>query len=311
MMTEEKLLQKLRRPCKIVDVVLDTDAYNEVDDQFALAYLLRSPERVSLKAVYAAPFWNDKSSGPADGMEKSYFEIFHILHLAGEHDLDQQVFRGSDRYLSDESVPVESPAARDLVQRAMAYPEDNPLYVVAIGAITNIASVLLMEPQLRDHMVVIWLGGHSWSWPSTDEFNMVQDIAAARVVFESGVPLIQVPCMGVADRFALTGPELVYWLKGQNELCDYLVNIVTEEAQKCEAVCQNGGLATWSRVIWDVTAAAWLMGEDLERDLLEHTPIPQYDSHYSFDCRRQLMRCVYQIDRDRLAADLFAKLRRG
>lgn len=304
------MLQKLRRPYGIVDVVLDTDTYNEIDDQFALAYLLRSPEKVALKGVYAAPFWNQHSSGPADGMEKSYYEIFKILHLAGEHGLDDQVFRGSDRYLPDETHPVDSPAARDLVKRGMSYDPERPLYVVAIGAITNIASALLMEPKLKDHIVVIWLGGHSWTWPVTDEFNMVQDIAAARVVFGSGVPLIQIPCMGVADRFAVTGPELEYWLKGQNELCDYLVNIVTTEAQQYEEVCKNGGLPTWSRVIWDVTAAAWLMGEELEQDFLDHSPIPEYDSHYSFDHRRHFMRCVYQIQRDKLAADLFQKLRK-
>jgi len=40
-------------------VVLDTDTYNEVDDQFALAHLLLAPELVRLEAVYAAPFFND------------------------------------------------------------------------------------------------------------------------------------------------------------------------------------------------------------------------------------------------------------
>ena len=49
-------------------VVLDTDTYNEVDDQFALAHLLLSPDEVEIEAVYAAPFFNDRSSGPADGM---------------------------------------------------------------------------------------------------------------------------------------------------------------------------------------------------------------------------------------------------
>ena len=68
------LLRRLERPTGPVDVVLDTDTYNEVDDQFALSYLLASQEQLSLKALYAAPFFNENSTGPADGMEKSYAE---------------------------------------------------------------------------------------------------------------------------------------------------------------------------------------------------------------------------------------------
>ena len=34
------LVKRLQRPAHPVDVVLDTDAYNEIDDQYAIAYLL-------------------------------------------------------------------------------------------------------------------------------------------------------------------------------------------------------------------------------------------------------------------------------
>ncbi len=47
---------------------------------------------------------------------------------------------GSDRYLPDEHTPVRSEAASDLVQPAAGYTPENPLYVVSIGAITNIAA---------------------------------------------------------------------------------------------------------------------------------------------------------------------------
>ena len=65
------LLKRLRKPAGCVDVVIDTDTFNEIDDQFALAYLIRSEEKLHLKAIYAAPFHNEKSAGPEDGMEKS------------------------------------------------------------------------------------------------------------------------------------------------------------------------------------------------------------------------------------------------
>ena len=78
-MTNEQRIRNLSVPQGKVDVVLDTDAYNEIDDQFAIAYLLRSKEKLNTKAIYAAPFFNDKSGGPKDGMEKSYMEILKLL----------------------------------------------------------------------------------------------------------------------------------------------------------------------------------------------------------------------------------------
>jgi len=59
--------------------VLDTDTYNEIDDQFALVQAMLSPDRIALEAIYAAPFHNKRSSGPGDGMDKSYDEILRLL----------------------------------------------------------------------------------------------------------------------------------------------------------------------------------------------------------------------------------------
>ena len=108
--------ENLQVPKGPVDMVLDTDAYNEIDDQFAIAYALRSADKLNLTALYAAPFFNAHSSGPRDGMEKSYDEILKLLALAGEK---RDVFRGSETYLPDEKTPVLSDAARDLAERAM------------------------------------------------------------------------------------------------------------------------------------------------------------------------------------------------
>ena len=158
-MTEEKRLERLKKPKGQIEVVLDTDTYNEIDDQFALAYLIKSEEKLRLQAIYAAPFFNHHSESPEDGMEKSYAEIHKVLRLMGKQEFCDVVYKGSRQYLSSEEKPVESPAARDLIERAMSRADDNPLYVVAIGAITNIASAILMEPEIIEKIVVVWLGG--------------------------------------------------------------------------------------------------------------------------------------------------------
>ena len=67
----------------MIDAVLDTDTFNEIDDQFALSYLIRATERIRVRGLYAAPFFNEKSVSPKDGMEKSYDEILTLLTLLG------------------------------------------------------------------------------------------------------------------------------------------------------------------------------------------------------------------------------------
>lgn len=299
-MNSSELIRNLSVPSGPVDVVLDTDTYNEIDDQFALAYLLRSPE-LRTKAVYAAPFFNEKSSGPEDGMLRSYDEIFKVLELMGE---SAEVYKGSARYLPDERTPVISPAAEDLCARAGHYSPERPLYVAAIGAITNIASAILMDPDIIENIVVVWLGGHGMDFHDTKEFNLIQDVAAARVVMGSGVPFVQLPCYGVVSAFSVSRPELEYWLKGKNRLADYLAQNTIEAAES-----YAHGQA-WSRVIWDVTAVAWLLNRDdrfmLSR--LQPVSLPAYDGQYERCPTANLMRYVYHINRDALLTDLIGKL---
>lgn len=299
-MTNEQRIKNLSVPCGKVDVVLDTDAYNEVDDQFAIAYLLKSKNKLNTVAIYAAPFLNEKSVSLADGMEKSYNEIFKVLELANEK---AAVLKGSTQYLENETTPVISDAAHDLAERVKKYSPENPLYVVAIGAITNVASAILINPEVAENTVVIWLGGHALHFHHTKEFNMYQDIAAARVVMKSGVPFVQLPCMGVVDKFAVSKPELEYWLKGKNELANYLAENVIAEAESYAK-----GTA-WTRVIWDVTAVAWLLNDGMRfmQERIITTPLPTYDNLYATDYSGYPMKYVFNINRDNLMTDLFKK----
>jgi len=297
-MPPQQLEARLQPPTHPVHMVLDTDTFNEVDDQFALAYALLSPERVTVDAIYAAPFHNARSTGPADGMEKSYAEILRLLELMGRSTAGR-VFRGSTRYLPDATTPVESEAARDLVARAMAATE--PLYVVAIGAITNVASALLMAPAIAEKIVVVWLGGHAPWCHDTREFNLQQDLHAARVVFDAGVPLVILPCGGVVTHLATTIPELEHHLRGKNALCDYLVTIVAEYNTAHSPV--------WSKVIWDVAAVAWLVNPAWIQS--ERIPSPLLNDDITWgpvDAQRHPVRSATGVNRDAIFQDLFGKL---
>ena len=303
-MTREQYLKNLTVPQGPVDVVLDTDTYNEIDDQFALSYLIRSGEKLHTKAVYAAPFFNENSKSPGDGMERSYQEILKLFALLNLTEEDIPVFRGSQNYLADEKTPQPSPAADDLVRRAASYSPEHPLYVVAIGAITNVASALLLDPSIAEKIVLVWLGGNAWHHHTEREFNMGQDIAAARIVMSCGAPFVQLPCIGVVDSFTVSKPELEYWFCDKNPLADYLARNTIAAADAYAA-----GKA-WTRVIWDVTAVAWLLNDE-DRFLcsrLVNTRLPNYDHSYGEQDPTLLSRYVYKVRRDALLNDLIEKL---
>ncbi len=289
---------------KIFDVVLDTDAYNEIDDQFAIAYLLRSKERLNTKAIYAAPFYNTKSSGPEDGMIKSYDEILKVVDLCGEESLKKSVFKGSVSYLADEKTPVYSEAAIDLSKRAMNYTKENPLYVVGIAAVTNIASAILINPEIVNRIVIVWLGGNARHWEDTNEFNMAQDIAAARIVMGCGARLVQLPCIGVVSHFTISGPEIKYWLENKNPLADYLAKNTLKEVENvpCDV--------PWTRIIWDVTAVAWLLNDNnrFMKSCELNVHLPGYDNLYEERELDNKFTYVRYIIRDALMKDLIDKL---
>lgn len=235
-------------------------------------------------------------------MEKSYEEIRKVLNYMDKSELEAIIFKGSENFLKDETSPADSPAARDLASRAMDYSSENPLYVIAIGAITNVASALLINPRIRDRIVVIWLGGCAHHWPHNREFNLRQDVAGGRILFGSGTALVQVPAHGVAGSFRTGAFELEHWLRGKNRISDYLLENTLREARDT-----NAG-PVWTRAIWDVVPAAWLLEGDFVQDYLVHSPIPEYDHRYSFSPERHLIRYVYNVNRDALFLDLFTKL---
>ena len=281
-------------------VVLDTDTYNEVDDQFALAHLLLTPELIDLQAVYAAPFFNGRSSGPADGMERSYKEIHRVIGHVGPA-TKPPVFRGSTNYLPRAKAPLESEMTADLIERAMSRkPEEGKLTVLAIAAITNVASALLLEPRLVEKVKVVWLGGHGRCWPDTKEFNLMQDVHGARALLESGVELVLVPCYPVTSHLIITVPELEKHMAPFSPLGQYLTDIVRGYGDDSSG---------WSKTIWDISVSAWAINSDWLKTHREPCPILRDDLTWDPESSagRHEIQIVYQIDRDRIFADFFRK----
>ncbi len=297
LLTHDRIAERLALPSSPIDVVMDTDTFNEIDDQFAVTYALLSPN-LNVRALYAAPFFNANSSSPADGMERSYQEILRLLDRLG-HPADGLVFRGSTGYLPAKLTPVHSPAAEDLIAKALAH-QGAPLYVLSIGCITNVASALLMEPRIADKIVIVWLGGNPTYWDHTREFNLMQDVPAAQVVFDSGVPLVQIPCINVAEHLRTTLPEIERYVRGRGAIGDYLY----ETFRNCSQ--DHFG---YSRVIWDISTVAFMNNPEWVPTRLEPSPVLLDDITWgSTDPARHPVRMAYHINRDAIFRDLFTKL---
>ena len=234
-----------------VKVVIDTDAYNEIDDQFALVYALLSPDRMDVQAIHAAPFENYRVGSYAEGMEKSYQEILRVTGLLGLSG-EGRVFRGATHRIGDREDSC-SDASADLIRRARLMPEGNKLVVIAIGAITNIAAALAEAPEISARIVVLWLGGHPSHWPHNHEFNLKGDPAAVRILLDSEVPLVRFPCATVAEALTTTLSELSLHLQGCGEVGDYLLGIFANYDRKGEDLRKLAA----SKTIWDLAPFAW------------------------------------------------------
>lgn len=283
-----------------VRLVIDTDAANEIDDQFALAYAFGAPS-LDVAAAYAAPFDNDRSDGPADGMERSYEEIRRVLGSL-DRDPEEVALRGS-RSTLDDGGPTSNPAVEDLLERARADREGD-LYVAALGAPTNVAAAIRRAPEIVDEVVVVWLGGQPHAWPTADEFNLRGDPAAVRMLFDSGVPLVHVPCTNVAEHLTTSAAELDRHLD-DGPAGEYLRELFDECADR------RGAGAVWTKEIWDLAPIAYLADPSRVSTHLAHSPALTADLTWNRDPTRHLIRVARSVDRDAVFSDLFAAVEGG
>ncbi|MDE2895056.1 MAG: nucleoside hydrolase [Chloroflexota bacterium] len=286
-------------PPNRVPMVLDTDTANEIDDQFAVVHALLSRDRLRLEAIYATLFLRQGDS-PARGLDESEAEIHRLLDRLGV-DGGGRVHRGADRYLSDDVSSVGNAASDDLIRRAME-PRDGPLWVVAIGALTNIASALNAAPQIGSRIVIVWLGGQPQHREDAREFNLYQDPVAARTVFASGAPLVHIPCYGAASHLLTSTAELDAYVRPQGAIGEYLSDIFRDHSE------QYPGR---SKEIWDLSATgyvvshSWVPTRSVARPMLsqamrwvaspDDAPLAAFaEAHY--------------VQRDPIFHDLFTKL---
>ena len=287
---------------RIARVLIDTDAANYFDDQFAIAYAATSIQEIRLEAVYAAPFTNSRVSDAARGMELSLDEIGALMQVLGMQG-EVQVLPGAPRTMTRSGEAVPSQAAEDIIRRtAGSTPED--CFLVSIGPATNTASALLMDPGLARRITVVWLGGTPHDFPSASEFNLRQDVHAVRVLLDSGVRLMHVPAQGIAEKVSITIPELKDRLSRESEVASLLQSRVARHVPRHEA----GPESQVSFAIWDMAAIAALMGPEYVEFRSVSSPLLGQDMRWSAGAGRHEVQVATRISPVAIFKDFFRKL---
>lgn len=206
-------------------LIVNTDAKNEADDQFAIVHALLSPS-VDVVGVIPAHFGTGRTDR---SMEESREEVDLLLGLLG---MEVEVADGAPHALPDEATPVDSPGARLIIREAR---EPGPLHVIFLGPLTDMAAALLLDPGIAANpdLTVVWIGGHPYDGVHPDlggpigEFNLSNDVAAANVVLGSGVAVRQIPWT-VYDQVGVGYAELDAKVAPHGELGEYLVRQLKE-----------------------------------------------------------------------------------
>lgn len=323
----ERRLQMLAPVDGPIDLVLDTDVTNEIDDQFAIVWAALRSDRINLVGLHACPYSlspelvgggalltpldeqsilaNLEALGmtvdqipvvtPATGVARARAELESMASLL---DLDPAMIRtGADAYLPSPIEPVVSEATEHLIDLARAATE--PLHVAAIGCPTNIASALLVAPDIVDRIVVNWTSGYPSFWPRKNaSFNLAQDLHADRVLLDSGVPLVYLPGYYVGEELRVTFPEMRHHLDGSGTIGQFLFDIY-------EAHPLSGNHHAKSKVIWDIINIGWLLDPSWLTTQLVPTPVLGADLRWEHPEGRPLMREAIDVDRDAMFGDLY------
>ena len=282
-------------------VIINTDAKNEADDQFAIVHALLSPS-LDVRGLIAAHFGSSRSER---SMEESREEIDLLLELTG---LEQQVTvaNGAPTGIPDEQTPRDSEGAQLIITESKLASAKEPLFVAFLGPLTDIASAILLDPAILDRdVVVIWIGGVGYggveSYPGV-EFNLRNDIAAANVVFDSGIAVWQVPS-NVYSQVSVSYTELEEKIGGTSKLADYLINQMIE----------------WNRTYWPEPIESRSLGDSPAISLMLYprggnfriVPAPRFgrEGHYLPGSGHPI-RVVESVDVRFLLEDMFAKIRK-
>jgi purine nucleosidase len=248
-------------------------------------------------------------------MEESREEIDLLLDLMG---LEQQVtvVNGASTGIPDEQTPRDSEGIQLIISESKLASREEPLFVAFLGPLTDMASAILLDPDIvnRD-VVVIWIGGVGYGGVETYsgvEFNLGNDIAAANVVYDSGITVWQVPS-NVYSQVSVSYAELEEKIRGTSKLADYLIDQTVEWNRTNRPEWRHRAARDLppieSRSLGDSPAISLMMFP--RGGTFRMTPAPRFgqEGHYVPGSGHPI-RVVESVDVRFLIEDMFAKIRK-
>ncbi len=230
------------------------------------------------------------SIGPATGMKRSYNAIKEFLPLLNLAEPAPPFFHGADQYISN-GCPVRSDAVDNLIALAKTASPEKPIYVIGLACATNLASALLLDPSIRENVVMTWTAGYPTNVTdiANSSFNLAQDVAAAQILFTCGVPLVYLPGFYIGQQFTLSSPDIEQWIQGSGPLGSFLADkYYNNPLFKWYGIDPNDLTGRiWN--IWDVVNAAWLIEPGAVSSRTVVTPLLNDDLYWVPDPSGQPM----------------------
>ena len=286
------------------NIILDTDISNEIDDQFALTYLVKSLKGLSLDAITIAPFKSTpfvKTKTITDSTKLSYNTACKILDLLKAPKYKQIIYKGASHYYH-ESKEI-NPASQKIIEIAR---KNQYTTIVAIGAITNIAVAISSAPDIAEKIEVIWLGGHSFLSKDNNEFNFKQDVEAVRTVFNSKASLVVIPCKNVAAQLSTTIFELEHYIGKLGGIGAYLCQIFKDMEAKISKTKKDA--VGSCKTLWDLSAVAYLVNKDWFSVQEISCPKIEDNTSYTLTKSQHKITFVHDLDRQKIFQDFFIKM---
>lgn len=244
-----------------VRVIVDADTANEIDDLYAIVRAIIAPE-FKVEGITSAHFTRSTQSNDTVHQSQRFNEqILDAMNLREK--IPHPV--GADRSMASATMPVDSPAARLIIERAHAGGPDDKLVVMALGACTNLASALLIDPTIKDKVVFAFIDGDykDGKW-GPGIFNWRNDIHAVKAIFESDVEYFHMPARSVSIEMKLSKQETDDHLKGKGGVWDLLVD-------RWETFPRTAN--SKEKVMWDIALVEALLRPSLATKKITGAPI--------------------------------------
>ena len=280
-------------------VVLSTDVGNEIDDQWAITYMLTNPAFEVQGIVSAlAPSLPDPSA------HATYEVLIDLVERRLRMHTHAPLFEGSSVPLENTNTPHPNAGVDFMIESSKRFSKTNRLTVLTIGAATDVASAILQDPSIVDRISVVAMGFRNLT-AAGKEYNVENDPHAWQVILDSDVPVVV----------------------GSGDVCQHDLALSFSDAKKL--ISTHGAMGAWlwaeyqdwyfrfvkplrrndfskPWVIWDIITLAYIQGMTSQKTI----PRPRLGDDLSFQpsTTQRTVTWITSVDSGRLWPDFIEKL---